>query len=154
MKSLSDAPYALFLAGLAAIIGCAVAIPGILVAHNTWWVMLAPAVFSGASFVFGLWSLQARGLSYSATVGEELNARKANLNMERESANLAPVSLSWVLFVGAVPAVSVLLGFAWMASLFIRHGDPIPSLIWIGFAMGLALLLLTYFAFQRSRRSS
>ena len=81
MKSLSHVPYAVFLAGMAAIIGCVVAIPRVLIAHNSWWVMLVPTVFSSASFVFGLWSLQARGLSYGSTVREEFNARKGDVAM-------------------------------------------------------------------------
>jgi hypothetical protein len=153
MKSLTDMPYALFLAGMAAIIGCAVAIPRVFIAHNTWWVMLGPVVFSGAAFVFGLWSLRARGLSYRSTVGEESIARKGNLKTTRGNVKPAPVSLAWILFVGVIPAVSVLLGFTWMAISSYQHGQPIPAQIWIGFAMSLAIIPLAYLAFRRSRRS-
>jgi len=153
MKSMTDMPYALFLAGMAAIIGFVVALPRVFVAHDTWWVMLGPAVFSGTSFVFGLWSLRARGLSYRSTVGEESIARNSSLTT-RENVKTPPVSLAWIIFVGVIPAVSVLLGFSWVAVSSYQHGVPITGQIWIGFAMGFALITVSYWAFRRSRRPS
>jgi hypothetical protein len=70
-----DVPYALFLAAMAAIIGCAVAIPNAIVLSDIWWIiMLVPVGFFVSSFLYGLWCLRAKGLSYRATVGE-FNAR-------------------------------------------------------------------------------
>ena len=49
----NDTPYALFLSGLAALIGCVVAVPAAIIERN-WIPMLAPAVFSGTAFLSAL----------------------------------------------------------------------------------------------------
>jgi len=69
----SEVPYAVFLAGLAAISGCIVAVPAAIYSRDTdlWWkILLMPVVFSGAAFIQGVWSLRAKDLSFRATCGE------------------------------------------------------------------------------------
>jgi hypothetical protein len=151
MRSVRDIPYAVFLAGTAAIIGSVVALPRVLIAHNKWWVMLFPAVFSGAALINALWSLRAKGLNYGSTLGE-FNALESRPRTRR--ADVKP-TFGWLFYAVLIPmAVSVLLAFGWIAVNNHQHGQSIDSRIWIGFALGLALIAMACWGILRSRRSS
>jgi hypothetical protein len=85
---ISDIPYASFLAALAAIIFFIAAVPrAIYLATyyrdtDTWWIiLLMPLVLSGMAFLYGGWSMRAKGLTFFATY-RELESRKLHKHSE------------------------------------------------------------------------